>query len=218
MAKQTKDVVQSQVALPQDGASTAIPPRQEGETMLEYSARVRTEQKRLKAEALANRPEKAASGTPSKPRHQVDEQAVNDAWYEFQGTNSTMSVAELAEALHKAGLWSEKEATTIFMLSGYEQEPASQKEVAEVLNCNTWMVFNYRRDALTKLADVIGDDWEAYHEPLHIRRGAAKPERHSQYWAPVTEEEKSRRKTEHEAEVAQRKADRAAAKSQVKQA
>lgn len=213
MAKHTKDELQAQVALPEDGAAPESQVRQPGESLIEFAARAKAEAAARRAETSANKPRKP-DGTPATVRRQVDEDAVADAYADF--TNGIKSVAELSESLHKAGLWSEKEATTIYMLSAVDEEPATQKDVAVVLNCNTWMVFNYRRDALVKLGAVLGEDWEALHEPLRIRRGAAKPERHTQYWAPVTEEEKKLRKELHDAEVAQRKLDRAAAKSTAK--
>lgn len=186
-------------------ASVTIPTREDGESLMAYAARVKAH----KAEERA-RNVKAGRTVSTSRAKQVDEDAAVDAWTEFQ--KAIISVGEMADKLNSAGLWSEKEATTVYMLSGVDQDSASQKDVAEFLGCNTWMVFNYRRDALTKLASLIGENWEDLHEPLRMRRGAAKPERHSQYWEKVSDEELARRAEAHKAEVLNRKAQRQAAK------
>lgn len=182
--------------------------RGESETVLEFAARAKAHAAEQRAKALAEKPEKAPGSGVKRPSKPVDEEAIRGFWHSFQ--QGQMPIDRLTESLHIAGLWNDKEAATVYMLSSVDAEPATQKQVAEALGCNTWMVYNYRRDALSKLGAVVGIDWETLHEPLSIRRGAAKPERSTQYWPQVSEEEKKLRAEAHAAEVAARKEQRTA--------
>lgn len=208
MAKQTHDQAEqvSQTTVESD-ETAGIPRRQEGEGLMEYAARMKSQAGILREQAAGNRKGSQNGQASSVIPRKTDEDAASDAWAEYH--NQLISVSQLAERLHESGLWNEKEAQTVYWLSNKDgATPATQVQVATALGCNSWMVYNYRRDAMVKLAALVGGNWEDFHEELGIRRGAAKPERHTQYMPRVSDDEKARRKAVHDQEIARRKAER----------
>lgn len=103
--------------------------------------------------------------------------------YELQQrAMSADQIKNLVRRAQEESNLTEREAFVILALS-VQTGGATKREVGIELNKNEWQVYNIRRDAVRKLAPLMGlDDPEDAFAPLGLSRGHRLPERHTQYW------------------------------------
>lgn len=146
----------------------------------------------LKAE-LASKPAKAPKQPREKgPGKQEKREQANDLIREQWGCfEADCMLGSFLDNLYEAGVLNRGQVVTLSAQSGLDGEPASQKQVADLIGCNTWQVYNYRRDALQRIAEALGVDWESLHEPLGLRRGNPLGTRVGRYLPKKQAEEKA---------------------------
>lgn len=144
----------------------------------------------LKEQLAAAQAEKQAMKSEKRavtPRKQADTERVQYAWTTLEHAlyadpEDSGAVQYFCSSLTDAGLLNEKQAATLALLSGVGTPSASQKQVGDYLRCNTWQVYNLRREAVQKIVGCLTIPEETVYDVLKLRRGQPKPERHTQYW------------------------------------